>query len=56
MLGAWRLAASLIAIFGVPLIAVAVIVWLCERRWGKRYGELGSFWADASSSPHERST
>jgi hypothetical protein len=28
---------------GLPVLAVGVILCLCERSWGKRVGELGSF-------------
>ena len=28
---------------GLPVFAVGVILWLCERSWGKRAGDLGSF-------------
>lgn len=30
------------AAFGLPLVAVGVILRLCESSWGKRPGDLGS--------------
>jgi hypothetical protein len=32
----------LLPALGLPVLAVGVILWLCERSWGKRDGELGS--------------
>jgi hypothetical protein len=28
--------------FGLAVLAVGVILWLCERSWGQRVGDLGS--------------
>jgi hypothetical protein len=30
--------------FGLPLLAVGVVLGLCERSWRKRAGEFGSPW------------
>lgn len=42
MFGGWILIWALIAQVGLPLLAVSVILRLCESSWGKRRGELGS--------------
>jgi hypothetical protein len=42
MLDGWGLIAGMGAIFGLPLLAVGVILWLCEGSWGKERGEMGS--------------
>ena len=46
MSGGWGLALVFAmffaAVFGLPLVAVGAILWLCESSWGKRRGALGS--------------
>src|SRR5256885_45837 len=44
MLGGWWVFWGLLATVGVPLVAVGVILWLCERRWQKPVGSMGSCW------------
>jgi hypothetical protein len=33
-----------LSLFGLPLVAVGAVLWLCERSWGKRPGSMGSLW------------
>jgi hypothetical protein len=42
MIGGWAIVCGLLAALGAPLVAVAVILILCERAWDKRVGEMGS--------------
>jgi len=32
----------LLPAFGLPLLAVGIILWLCKWSWGRRTGDLGS--------------
>jgi hypothetical protein len=38
----WVLLLGIPATFGLPVLAVGVILRLCEGSWGKNPGELGS--------------
>ncbi len=42
MIDGWIFVLCFIATFGLPLLAVGVILRLCEGSWGKKTGELGS--------------
>ena len=42
-MGGWvYMLLMLLPAFGLPVFAVGAVLWLCERGWGKRAGELGS--------------
>jgi hypothetical protein len=38
----WDLVVGLMAVFGLPLVAVGTILGLCEWNWPKPWGSLGS--------------
>jgi hypothetical protein len=38
----WDLVVGLMAVFGLPLVAVGAILRLCEWSWPKPFGSLGS--------------
>lgn len=42
MIGGWVIVAGILATLGLPILAVGIIVRLCEGSWGKKTGELGS--------------
>jgi hypothetical protein len=42
MIDGWTVLAGLAATFGLPSLAIGVILRLCEGSWGKKRGELGS--------------
>jgi hypothetical protein len=44
MNGSWLLFLGIIAVFGVPLFAVGVVLFLCEWSWKKSIGSMGSQW------------
>ena len=44
MLKALMLIWVVLSLFGLPLVAVGAVLWLCERSWGKRPGSMGSLW------------
>lgn len=44
MIGGWVIIAGLLATFGLPLLAVGVVLRLCERSWQRPRGSMGSLW------------
>lgn len=44
MISGWAIVSGLLATLGAPLVAVGIIIFLCERSWDKRLGEMGSVW------------
>ena len=44
MISGWAIVGGLLATLGAPLVAVGTILFLCERSWDKRVGEMGSVW------------
>jgi hypothetical protein len=41
--GLW-LVWGVLAMFGLPLVAVGVVLWLCEQSWERPLGSMGSLW------------
>jgi hypothetical protein len=44
MLTAWMLIWVVLAMFGLPLVAVGAVLWLCEWSWERPLGSMGSLW------------
>jgi len=42
MLDGWWILLGVLSAFGLPLVVVGVILWLCERSWEKPLGSMGS--------------
>jgi len=42
MITPWEAIAALLAMFGLPLVAIGAILGLCEWSWPKPFGSLGS--------------
>jgi hypothetical protein len=42
MITPWEAIAALLAMFGLPLVAIGAILGLCEWSWPKPVGSLGS--------------
>jgi hypothetical protein len=42
--GGWWLIWGVVATFGLPLVAVGVVLRLCESSWQKAAGSMGSRW------------
>ena len=42
MIDGWMVLIGVAATFGLPVLAVGVVLRLCEGSWGKEPGELGS--------------